>query len=223
MGEAERTGNVAGDELDCGVEVETVVQLLRKARGGDEACRDELFAACRNYLNLLARARVEGSLRRKVDASDLVQQTLLEAHRDFERFDGSTEGEWLAWLRRILAHNMADYIRHYRTTQKRGAAREVSIDQGQDDSLAMPIQLMADDGTPSRMVMQQDDELRLARAMMQLSEDHREVIVLRNMQALPFDQVAERMERSRPACQMLWMRAIKKLQELLEAEGEEPS
>ncbi len=209
--------------MDDADRVETVVELLRKARGGDEGSRDELFAACRNYLNLIARARVEGSLRRKVDASDLVQQTMMEAHRDFERFAGSTEAEWLAWLRRIMAHNLSDYIRHYRTSQKRGAAREVSIDVGQDeDSLASPIQLAAEGGTPSRLAMQRDDELRLATAIMQLTDDYREVIELRNLQALPFDQVAERMNRSRPACQMLWMRAIKKLQTLLEG-GESPA
>lgn len=70
-------------------------------------------------------AEVESSLRAKADASDLVQQTLLEAYRDFGQFRGRTEAEWLAWLRRILARNAAEFVRHYRLTGKRQTAREV--------------------------------------------------------------------------------------------------
>ena len=92
-------------------ETEQLSGLLAKARAGDAAARDRLFAHCRDYLGLAARARVEASLRAKVDASDLVQQTLLEAHRGFTKFQGATEAEWLAWLRRILEHNAADFVR----------------------------------------------------------------------------------------------------------------
>src|SRR5437016_14458881 len=76
--------------------------LLEAARAGDRAARDRLFAGCRDYLCLTARARVESWLRAKADASDLVQQTLLEAHRGFDQFHGATEAEFLGWLRRIL-------------------------------------------------------------------------------------------------------------------------
>src|SRR5205085_4743368 len=86
-------------------EVDQVSGLLAQARAGDAAARDRLFARCRDYLGLAARARVETWLRAKVDASDLVQQTLMEAHRGFGRFQGATEAEWLAWLRRILDNN----------------------------------------------------------------------------------------------------------------------
>ena len=65
-----------------------VGELIRRAREGDRACRDELFALCRNYLGFAAKAQLETWLQVKVDASDLVQQTMLEAHRDFERFQG---------------------------------------------------------------------------------------------------------------------------------------
>src|SRR5207253_6129409 len=85
----------------------SVTDLLQRARGNDPREVDRLFGACRNYLNVLARAQVESWLRAKVDASDLVQQTLLEAYRDFQRFRGTTEAEWLAWLRQILTHNAA--------------------------------------------------------------------------------------------------------------------
>src|SRR5665213_2076167 len=92
----------------------SIADLLTHSRGGVPEARDRLFAACRSYLHLLARVRVESWLNAKVDASDLVQQTLLEAYRDFSQFAGSTEGEWLAWLRCILTRNAAEFVRHFR-------------------------------------------------------------------------------------------------------------
>ncbi|MES2792389.1 MAG: hypothetical protein V4719_22420 [Planctomycetota bacterium] len=99
---------------------------LIRARQGDIAARDRLFAACRSYVGLVARATLERKLQAKVDASDLVQQTLLDAHRDFAQFAGSTEQEWLAWLRKILAHNTGDAYRHF-AADKRQVHREFSL------------------------------------------------------------------------------------------------
>ncbi len=193
-----------------------VSRLIEKARQGDVQCRDQLFELCRSYLGFSARAQVESWLKRKVDASDLVQQTLLEAFRDFDRFQGSSEQEWLAWLRRILDHNVADFIRRFRGTAKRQVRREVSFrdlsDTGLKHGAPEPI---APGDTPSEEFLRIDSELRVAAALAQLPPDYQEVIVLRNLQRLAFNEVAEQMGRSRPAVQMLWMRAVKKLQETL--------
>jgi RNA polymerase sigma-70 factor (ECF subfamily) len=193
-----------------------VSRLIDGARQGDVQCRDQLFELCRSYLGFAARAQVESWLKRKVDASDLVQQTLLEAFRDFDRFEGCSEQEWLAWLRRILAHNVSDFIRRYRGTAKRQVRREVSFrdlsDTGLKHGAPEPI---APGGTPSQEFLRIESELRVAAALAELSPEYQEVIVLRNLQRLAFNEVAERMGRSRPAVQMLWMRAIKKLQEAL--------
>ncbi len=194
----------------------TVEQLLAGAREGDERQRERLFDACRSYLAFVARTQVESWLQAKADASDLVQQTLLEAHRGFEHFEGRTEAEWLAWLRRILRHNAADLVRHYRGTDKRQARREVPFRQPGDDSQALGAPEPAGrEPTPSQQLVARDRDLQIAAALDRLSPDHREVIVLRNLERLPFDVVAERMGRTRPAVQMLWARAIKKLQETL--------
>jgi RNA polymerase sigma-70 factor (ECF subfamily) len=193
----------------------TVAGLLDRARKGDAAARDRLFAMCRNYLGIVARAHVETWLQAKVDASDVVQQTLLEAHRDFARFHGATEGEWLAWLRQIVSHNAADYIRQYYKTAKRQAGREVRLGNPDRSSVLGLSGIAGDDETPSQQLVRKEREIQIADALAHLSEDHREVIILRNLQRLPFDEVAERMNRSRPAAQMLWMRAIHKLQEAL--------
>jgi RNA polymerase sigma-70 factor (ECF subfamily) len=192
-------------------------RLVRAAQEGDPVKRDELFYQCRDYLRVVARAQVETWLQAKVDPSDLVQQTLLEAHRDFVRFEGRTGGQWLAWLRRILSHNSADFVRHYRGTAKRQARREVPLRSGGDSSEFRPgIEPAASVESPSQQMMRKDGQVQLAAAMAHLTADHREVIMLRNLQRLPFDEVAQRMGRSRPAVQMLWMRAIQKLQTLID-------
>lgn len=195
---------------------QAVAELIARARTGDSRALDDLFAHCRPYLGLAARNRVESWLRAKVDASDLVQQTMMEAYRGFNRFEGASEGEWLAWLRRILEHNAADFVRYYQGG-KRHVGKEIALDKPTDDSHALALQPAADDDTPSQALVKCESELQLVAALEQLSEDHREVIVLRNLQRLPFDDVAARMGRTRPAAQMLWMRAIQKLQMLLEA------
>jgi len=200
-----------------------VSELICRARQGDAACRDELFRRCRSYLGLMARAQVETWLQVKVDASDLVQQTLLEAHRDFGHFHGQSQQEWLAWLRRILARNATDFVRHYRGAAKREARREVRFaGSSETGSYGGALEPAAPGGTPSQEFLQMDDELRLAAAIGALAPDYQEVVFLRNLQRLPFDEVARRMNRSRPAAQMLWLRALKKLRELL-AEEESPA
>jgi len=201
-----------------GAEEANVSELIERARGGDAECRERLFALCRSYLGFVARSQVETWLRRKVDASDLVQQTMLEAHRDFERFQGASEKQWLAWLRKILSHNAADFVRHYRGTAKRQARREVGFRDPADSAAPGAPEPAAPGVTPSQEFLQLDNQLRVTAAMAQLSEDYQEVIVLRNLQRLPFGEVAGRMGRSRPAVQMLWMRAIKKLQAVLEGQ-----
>ncbi len=190
-----------------------VGELLQKARAGDEAARERLFVVCRNYVSIAARAEIASWLKAKVDASDLVQQTLLEAHRGLANFRGTTEGEWLGWLKRILVHNAADFVRRYHGVEKRCAGREISL--AADDSAQNAPQLSDGGPTPSQLVMQKELQLQVADAVARLPEDYQEVVILRNLQQLPFDEVAERMGRSRPAVQMLWMRAIRKLQEIL--------
>jgi RNA polymerase sigma-70 factor (ECF subfamily) len=158
-------------------------------------------------------------MRAKVDASDLVQQTLLDAHRDFDRFQGQTDQEWLAWLRQILTHNACDAARHYGTAGKRAARREVRFQDPANDGSRPQFDPPATGDSPSQMAIHTETELLLAEAMDKLSADHREVIILRNIQRLPFDAVAAQLGRSRPATQMLWMRAIEKLKSLLVGSG----
>lgn len=192
----------------------TLSGLLARARAGDRQALDRLFAACRSYIAVVARAQVESWLQAKFDPSDLVQQTLLEAYRGFEGFQGDTGAEWLAWLRGILRHNAVDYARQYCGTDKRQVRLEVPLQAPASDSPAAP-EPAAGGESPSEELLAHERALLVADALSRLTPDHQEVILLRNVQGLPFDQVAQRMGRSRPAAQMLWMRAVHALQELM--------
>ncbi len=190
--------------------------LLSRAREGDEQARDAIFERCRNYVHVVAHAHIEGWMQAKVDASDLVQQTLLEAHRGFDNFRGKTEAEWLGWLKKILSNNATDFIRRYKGTAKRQANREVQLHQGTSDlSNSFQYDPSASLESPSQLMMRREREVQVADAISRLPEDYQDVIMLRNLQRLPFDEIALRMERSRSAIQMLWMRALKKMKEEL--------
>lgn len=196
-----------------------VSDLLQRARAGDAAARDALFVRCRNYVTVVARSQVESWMRPKIDSSDIVQQTLLEAHRGLARFAGQSEGEWLAWLRQILTHNTQDFIRQCRT-EKRGGARELSLDGGGSQSNGYYIRDPSDGGaTPSQVLVEHEQEIALADAIAQLAPDYQEVITLRNLQRLPFSEIADLMGRSRPAVQMLWTRAIRQLEQQVREQG----
>jgi RNA polymerase sigma-70 factor (ECF subfamily) len=197
-----------------------LVELLERARNGDDGARDELFDRCRNYVSLLARVHIESWLQARVDPSDLVQQTLLEAYRGMGGFKGQSEGEWLAWLKQILKNNATDYIRRYKGTAKRRIQREVSIESPRHGSSQFRMDLSDPGDSPSQLVMQYENEIQLAEAVSRLDEDYQEVILLRNVQRLSFNEVAQRMDRSRPAAQMLWLRALRKLKaNLQDVEG----
>jgi RNA polymerase sigma-70 factor, ECF subfamily len=190
--------------------------LLERARRGDQDARNELFEKCRAYVSLVARAQVGSWLQAKVDHSDLVQQTLLDAHRGLDQFRGTTDGEWLAWLKKIVHHNAADYVRRYGMAERRRAGREVSLNAPQMNDSNAPTRDPSDPGqSPSQIVLRSEEQMEISRAVAQLPPDYQEVIILRNLERLPFDEIAQRLGRSRPAVQMLWMRALRKLHESL--------
>ncbi len=212
---AEREKQFMHNDYESDSEIHSRIHhLINSARAGDIAARDELLESCRNYVSVIARTNVETWMRAKVDASDLVQQTMLEAYEGFQNFDGVSEAEWLGWLRQILAHNTQDFIRKFRT-EKRNVKKEIRLNPQFPNGSAPGIDLSAHLQTPSQLMIQNEREFELANAIAELTADYQEVIQLRNLQRLPFDEVAERMGRSRGAVQMLWGRALKQLQEIL--------
>ena len=169
------------------------------------------------WLRILARNEIDSRFAGKFDPSDAVQQTMLEAWKGWDQFRGSQEPQRLAWLRQILAHQLAHLARHYGGTQKRDVAREVSIDQTLCQSAQrLDALLPAGDPSPSRLAAANEQRLMLAEVLERLPPDYRQVIMLRNLEDLPHEEVSRRMGRTEGAVRMLWLRALAALKEALE-------
>jgi len=193
------------------------VRLTDAAREGDAAAREEVLLRYQPWLNLLARLEVDTQFQGKFDASDIVQQTLLEACRDLPQFRGQTEAELLAWLRQILAHVLAHEVRRYAGTQQRNIAREVALEQSLAQSSQRLGEMLAASGSsPSGQAARHEEEVQLAEVLARLPDDYREAIVLRNLQGLSHEEVARRMGRSVGAVRMLWVRALARLRRELD-------
>lgn len=170
------------------------------------------------WLRVLARMEIDSRFHGKFSASDAVQQTMLEAWRNWDRFEGDNELQRRAWLRQILAHQLAHLARHYAGTQKRDVGRELSLDASLAASSMRLEQLLPDrQPSPSGRAVANERALALARVLDELPEDYRQVIILRNLEGLPHEEVARRMNRSSGAVRMLWLRALADLRQRIEA------
>jgi RNA polymerase sigma-70 factor (ECF subfamily) len=190
--------------------------LLQEARAGDAATLGRLLELYRRYLALLARVQIGQRLQGKVDASDIVQETFLEAHRNFPRFRGASEAEFVSWLRQILAANLADLLRRYLGAKGRDVRleREIELAVGRS-SVLLDRGLVAPHSSPSQQAMRREQAVLLADALEQLPDDYRDVLVLRHLEGLTFPQVAERMGRSLDSVEKLWMRGLARLRQLI--------
>jgi len=199
-------------------------RLLLQAKRGNQEQLGTLLESYRNYLNVLADSRLDRKLRGRLSFSDIVQETMLQAHRDFQQFRGTSEREFLGWLRKILAHTLTRVIETHVLTQKRDVRRDVSmakISAGVERStMELNFAIAANGRTPSSHARERERAVILADVMSNLSDNQREVLILRNMQGLKFTEVAELVGKSPAATKMLWMRAIKKLRHLYENRDE---
>lgn len=191
-------------------------ELLRLAKTGDAAALGELLSHYRQYLLLLAGLQVSRRLQGKADASDLVQEAFLEAHRHFKEFRGGTEMELAAWLRSILAALISNHVRHYLGTHKRDANLERGLAAELDHtSHVLDRGLLANCSSPSQQVARRESGVLLADALAQLPPDYRQTVILRNFEGMSFADIAARMDRSVDSVQKLWVRALARLREAL--------
>jgi RNA polymerase sigma-70 factor (ECF subfamily) len=191
---------------------DVVERLLPLAKAGYPDALGQLLEQYRNYLELLARLQIGRHLQSKVDASDLVQETFLDAHATFAEFRGATERELLGWLRQVMAYNLASLTRYYCGTQRRDVGLERRLTGELDQSSqALQAGLVATTGTPSQDVVRREQAVLVADALGRLPATYREVIVLRELEGLTFPEVARQMSRSVDSVKKLWVRALARL------------
>jgi RNA polymerase sigma-70 factor (ECF subfamily) len=198
-----------------------VTQLLEQARQPEGEGIGTLLELYRDYLGVLAQTHLGARLRGVVNPSDLVQQTCLEACRDFGQFEGTTAPQWRAWLRSILAHNIAALVEKHLRTQKRDVRHQVSLEGGSvlaDSVAGLGAALARPLSSPSAQAQQHEATRMLAEQLARLPVPQRQVLQLRNLEGLAFDEVARRMGRTPGAVRVLWVRALGRLRLLLKEE-----
>jgi RNA polymerase sigma-70 factor (ECF subfamily) len=146
-----------------------------------------------------------------------VQQTLLEAVRDWPKFRGRSEAELTAWLRQVLAHVLLHEVRRFGGAQRRDIRREVSLEQAlAESSRRLGDALAAPGSSPSEQAGRHELELRLADALARLPADYAEILLMRNVEGLSHEEAARRMGRGIGAVRMLWVRALNRLRRELD-------
>jgi len=187
------------------------------ARAGSKAALGALLEECRNYLLLIANRELGEGIQAKVGASDLVQETFVEAQRIFERFEGNSSQELRAWLGRILEFELAQATRRFAATEKRDVRRELSLETlSRDDWPEEP----ADSASGSMPPVERSAKLAALRAAVErLPPDYQVAIEMRSFQKRPFAELAAKLDRSTDAVRRLWLRAVVRLR--LELTGSE--
>lgn len=198
-----------------------VPRWIAAARGGSAEALGQLTERLRRYLLLVANEELNADVRAKVAPSDLVQETLLLAHREFARFQGNSERELRAWLRRILIHQAVHASRQFRPGSKRDLSREQRFTAA-DDRPSGPFEVAAGGRSPLSEAIQRENDRRLQLALQRLPPHYRQAIALRNLHRQSFDEIGAALGRSADAARKLWVRAVEALRTEL-ASGDESS
>jgi len=200
-------------------------ELLDQAKQGDAAAVERLLTVHREPLRRMIDLRLDPALAARVDASDIVQDVLLEAHRRLQDYLRKPAMPFHLWLRHIAKDHIIDAHRHERLAQRRSIDREQSMNAVRpgDSSLEWAAQFLDRDVTPASAAIRQEMERKVQAAIAQLAEDDREIILMRYVEQLPNQDVATALGLSEAAASMRCLRAVRRLQALLLQSGEENS
>jgi RNA polymerase sigma-70 factor, ECF subfamily len=198
----------------------SVIDLLRAAKSGQANSLGELLEQYRNYLRILASTQLDRRLRQRLNASDLVQEAMMAAYRDFPDFRGESEGEFISWLRQILSNCRNRAIETHLQARKRDVRREFAqpVAPGADGGERLnPLDMVADHGgTPSEICRLGERSDLLSQQLAKLKPEYQEVIIYRNLQGLTFDEIAEKTGKKSGCVRMLWLRAIERFKKVCE-------
>jgi RNA polymerase sigma-70 factor (ECF subfamily) len=192
-----------------------IERCLRAARAGSAEALGRLLEAYRGLLLAIARRKIGPELNAKGSASDLVQETFLEAQRDFAQFRGHSEEELKAWLQHLLRNNLRDFTKTYAGTAKREVIREVSLEavRGWGE---LGLLFSSDSASPRARAIKHEQAEAVQQALRRLPADYRHVLQLRYTEGRSFEEIGERMQRSANAARKLWLRALERMGEELE-------
>jgi RNA polymerase sigma-70 factor, ECF subfamily len=197
--------------------VETL-DLLRRAGAGDQRAAAALFAQYRDRLELMVRLRLDRRLRGRIDASDVLQETYIEAARRFEEFARAPTTSAYVWLRFLAGQKLVDLTRRHLGAKIRDAGQEVSLYRGampQASSVSLAAQLLGHFTSPSRAAIRAETQLRVQEALNSMDLIDREVLALRHFELLSNGEVAQVLGLSKAAASNRYVRALKRMKEIL--------
>jgi RNA polymerase sigma-70 factor, ECF subfamily len=182
---------------------------IDQARCGDREALGRALSSVRDYLLLVANESLQPELKAKGNASDLVQETFLQAQRGVQQFRGRTATEWRHWLRSILIRSIAQERRRFAATAKRQVQREVTV------SDMMPLEDAGHVETPSRNLALRELETALIEGLARIPSHYREVVTWHHRERLSFEEIGRRQGTSAEAARKLWTRALGRLRKEL--------
>jgi RNA polymerase sigma-70 factor, ECF subfamily len=186
-------------------------ELLARACAGDREALGQLLENNRDYLRHLADRLLDDRMGRRIDASDLVQQTCLSVHKQIADFVGQDAAQFAAWLRQIHERNIRNAVRDQLHTEKRAIGREERLADVDVHAVGQT--------TPSQHVVRREESVRLAKAIAQLVEDEREALRRRYLEGQSVAEIAEAMGLSKDALARLFKRAMKNVKSHLRDDG----
>jgi len=192
-----------------------VLQMEATVMSGESRSQDRKLEDYREYLRLLAQLQLDQRFQGKIDLSGVVQQTMLEAYQALPKYELQDADHLAAWLRRILANNLADEIRKLKT-EKRDVGRERSLEAAlEQSSNRLQAWLAADQSSPSEHAQRQELVLCLAAALAELPEAQREALMLRHFHGRSLAHIAQHVGRSHAAVAGLLKRGLQQLRDQL--------
>ncbi len=204
---------VSGLDFDDNIE-----DLIQRARGGDRDAVGQLLEQFRDVLRVDARRRMGTMLNPRIAVSDVVQQTLIEAHQSFQQIAGAKQGELQAWLRLILTCNITNAVRDHLYVKKRSLNRERSITQS-DSVLWRDGSLPSDNNTPSLEACRIEESLLLLEQLDKLPVDQSAAVRMRYLECRSIGEIAIELGRSKTAAAGLVKRGMEKLRNRMNDES----
>ena len=190
-------------------------RLLNESLRGNQDAIGQLLDRHRPYLKFITQRALEGRLQARVDDSDIVQQTCLSALRNFQKFDGKEESQFVAWLQKIHERNIQDTIRKHVGAEKRTINNTVSVGAGDELQGLFHLETLS----PSQRVMQAEDAVRLAEVMTTIPEDQREAVRLRHLEGWSLAELEQHFGRSETAVASLIKRGLENLRKRLNGDA----
>lgn len=197
-------------------------KLLDRVGQGEEAAVEQLLAEHRESVRRMISLRLDPAIARRVDASDVVQDVLLEASRRLRDYLKSPPMPFHLWLRHLAKDHLIDAHRRHRLAQKRGVDREqplVPAGFADQSSVELAGRFIDQELTPASAAIRQELERRLHAAIAEMDEADREVLVMRHFEQLSNQEVAAELELTEAAASMRYLRAVRRLRDLLVPEG----